>query len=175
MCNQCWCEHLYLQLILQFHCFPLEGQLLLQTTVWMSQTDCWVPKCIHCFWHLGARSAEFVEPLECSQSPVLCFITPYKATLIVYAENTSIYTALQFESRKYLHHRESTPGLNVLGYNYYDEAIYVLHVIVFILFAVRRTVITHLQICPVPTVPVGLCCSLDSATERNTVHLPISG
>lgn len=36
MCNQCWCEHLYLQLILQFHCFPLEGQLLLQTTVWMS-------------------------------------------------------------------------------------------------------------------------------------------
>lgn len=30
MCNQCWCEHLYLQLILQFHCFPLEGQLLLR-------------------------------------------------------------------------------------------------------------------------------------------------
>lgn len=57
-------------------------------------------------------------------------------------ENIHLHS-FQLESRKYLHHKESTPGLDVLEYNYHDKVMHVLHVIVFILFAVRRTVITH--------------------------------
>lgn len=158
----------YLQLILQFHCFPLEGQLLLWTTVWRSQTNG------------GQQTIHIaVQGLSCIVSHfgfMLCWIFVELLTGKSFCHTSQYKATLQLKERmcqlsQLLRNGKWKPLLDLNIYTFKKLSLYVLYILVFLYTAQEVCDTADLQISPVPAGPVCLCCSLDSATERKSVNL----